>query len=227
MRSLASEYRVIAIDVPGMSSSAVSEDYKSFSTRDVANGISELLDALRLESVHFAGLSAGSTIITQFALMFPEKVLSLAFFSMPTLFKEACYISSEERELVEFLIPSTEKGVSELISYLFFKPPVIPAFFQRKFLKSNIRDRQLKISVLRSIMMSNTQLVPRLLRLAAPCLLIYGDHDKALPEQSVQYMCNAIKGLCHHKLENVGHFALIEEPEESSWIYKSFLKYHT
>lgn len=223
---LKKSYRVIALDIPGMTVNSRPNKLSGFSIADTVHIVDQFIEKMGLEKVHVAGLSAGSTIAAYFALKFPNRVASLTFFSMPTLFKEADYIQGSIEETCDFLIPNDMAGVEKLIDYLFYERPNLPGYLLGKFLDYSVNNRGLRLSVLNQILRQTVQLVPRLSRLTVPSLLIYGDSDSALPERSVEYLTFNVPGIEICKLPNTGHFSIIESPSLAASSYLRFLKEH-
>ncbi len=82
MRTLASDFRLLAPDTPGM---GLSDPVQGRMTIDsLANGIVEFLDALGIESCFVFGHHTGAAIATQLAADYPARVDALAL-SGPTL----------------------------------------------------------------------------------------------------------------------------------------------
>ena len=75
MPLLADNYRVIALDPPGLGDSGVPAAYD---TRTIAGYVDALLDTLELERVAFVGHDIGAWIGYAFAARHPEKVRALA-----------------------------------------------------------------------------------------------------------------------------------------------------
>lgn len=223
MRSFTGKYRMIALEVPGMSFGSDLMLYESFSVQRAIQYILQAADALGIERFHVAGLSAGSTIVASMAIAHPDRILSTAFFSMPTLFKEADYINKSHDELVDFLIPNSLDGVELLLDYLFYRPPNLPSFIRGKFLKYSLNNRELRKEVLRSIILHNSLIVSRLSHLRLPCAVIYGSNDSALPQQTVDYLMNSIRNLVSYLVLDSGHFSVLESPKMAASFYHSFL----
>lgn len=76
MDALSARYRVLRYDQRGVGQSEGAAG--PFSHHEDLNG---LLETLGIEQAHFIGLSNGSMVVTDFALSYPEKVLSLVLAS--------------------------------------------------------------------------------------------------------------------------------------------------
>jgi pimeloyl-ACP methyl ester carboxylesterase len=71
-------FRTIVIDARGTGRSTRPADPTTCSMRAMAEDALLLLDALGIERAHVSGLSLGSTVAQELALMAPERVLSLS-----------------------------------------------------------------------------------------------------------------------------------------------------
>ena len=77
MPALASQYRVLAVDIPGEPGN--SEEYRlDFQTGAHLRWLHETLDALGLEKAAIAGNSMGGWLALQYAAAYPERVTALA-----------------------------------------------------------------------------------------------------------------------------------------------------
>lgn len=81
---LASRHRVVAFDIRGHGAAAGAP--KPYSVPVFAADLRDLLDRLQIKQAHVYGISMGGAIAQQFAVTFPERVISLALiatFSKP------------------------------------------------------------------------------------------------------------------------------------------------
>lgn len=76
MDALSAHYRVLRYDQRGFGESKAAA--KPFSHHEDLNG---MLETLGIQQAHFIGLSNGSMVVTDFALSYPDKVLSLVLAS--------------------------------------------------------------------------------------------------------------------------------------------------
>jgi pimeloyl-ACP methyl ester carboxylesterase len=98
---LARGVRAIAIDTPGFGMS----DVPDFTPRieDYARAVPPVLDHLRIEKAHFVGHHTGAQIVTEVALQFPDRVLTLVLNGPNPL-------SSAEREDALAHVEAAEKN---------------------------------------------------------------------------------------------------------------------
>jgi 3-oxoadipate enol-lactonase len=80
---LASELRVLRVDLPGFGASPVPEADYDWSPPTVAATLRRFLDALGVEAAHLVGAKYGGTVAMQFAADYPERTRTLAVVSSP------------------------------------------------------------------------------------------------------------------------------------------------
>src|SRR6185503_10039004 len=71
-------FRLIVIDARGTGRSCRPSEYQKTTARAMAEDAVQLLDALGIEKVHLGGMSIGGAVALEFALAYPERLLSLA-----------------------------------------------------------------------------------------------------------------------------------------------------
>ncbi len=70
-------FRTIAVDHRGSGQTSAPEDPNAYSARIMADDIAALLDVLKIERAHIAGMSLGSAIAQEMALNHADRVLSI------------------------------------------------------------------------------------------------------------------------------------------------------
>jgi pimeloyl-ACP methyl ester carboxylesterase len=86
LKDLSKQYRVIIFDNRGCGRTT---DYEgSFSLKDLATDVSELLEYLRIDQAHVLGHSMGGMIAQEMALAFPEKINKLILASSSPILSE-------------------------------------------------------------------------------------------------------------------------------------------
>ena len=71
-------FRLIVIDARGTGRSSRPKDWSKTTALTMAEDAKQLLDALDIDKVHLGGMSIGSAVAQEFALAWPERLLSLA-----------------------------------------------------------------------------------------------------------------------------------------------------
>jgi pimeloyl-ACP methyl ester carboxylesterase len=84
--SLARKYRVLRFDVRGCGESSVPQEGYVWSAEQLARDALGLVDALKIQKVHWIGESSGGVIGIVFASTYPERIKSLVICDTPTKF---------------------------------------------------------------------------------------------------------------------------------------------
>lgn len=79
---LAAQFRVIRPDLPGFGRSPAPQAY-TWKTDELAADLARLLDRLEIPRVHLVGAKYGGTVALQFAVDFPQRLMSLAVLGTP------------------------------------------------------------------------------------------------------------------------------------------------
>lgn len=84
--SLARRYRVLRFDVRGCGQTSIPPEGYAWSAEQLARDALGLLDALKIQKVHWVGESSGGVVGILFASSYPDRVRSLVVCDTPTRF---------------------------------------------------------------------------------------------------------------------------------------------
>lgn len=211
-------YRVLRYDKRGHGGSGVNAG--PYTIAQLADDAIGLLDALKIEKVHFMGLSIGGMIGQQLGARYPERILSLSL----------CNTASEmpPRSLWEerFEIARSQ-GIAGLVDGTikrWFRAPFIeraPEEIQKvrqMILGTNVDGYIACGSAVRDMAQSTM-----LLKIKAPTLVLSGRDDPA---------CTVDQGIVLHRLidhskmviiEEAAHLSNIEQPERFNRAVREFI----
>jgi len=221
--ALASEFQLILCDNRGIGRSVAKRPARTLSC--YTSDLVELLDHLQIDRAHVIGMSLGGIVAQRFAIDHPSRVDRLVL------------ISSTNRT-TPYL-----KGVSALLAMAMRKMPW--EFFVRtievlgtgpQFLDANAQEVERRIGA-RSECPGAREAVARQLqcfaedggesdvsRIAAPTLVIAGDHDSLIPSTYARQMAREIPGARFALIKNTGHNPLAERPSTVVAHITRFLK---
>lgn len=217
------DYRCVAIDNrdAGRSGRAA----RRYTTADLADDASAVLDTLRLDDAHVVGLSMGGAIAQELALRYPEWVRSLTLVS--------CFARPDNRlrELlaawariypklgpVDFALQSWPW----LFTWRFFERPSHIQNLQRYAERNptpqepDAFSRQVEASLTHDT-------YDRLGAITCPTLVIAGAEDALVPPYLVRELASRIPGARYEELAGVGHSANLEGRVEFNRLLRSFL----
>ncbi len=205
IEALSDRYRVVAYDTRGHGGSGVPKG--PYSLDDLAGDALELLDALGLDTVHFAGLSMGGMIGMTLALKAPGRVRSLLL----------CDTAAEMPAGIwdERIATAHTEGVEPLLE------PTMARWFTPEFHASSPET----IAWIRGIASGTVtegyiacaeaikamRLGPRLGDIRAPTRVIVGGQDPATPVAAAEVLAEGIPGAELVVIDQAAHLANLEQ----------------
>jgi pimeloyl-ACP methyl ester carboxylesterase len=212
-------YRVITIDFigHGLSKANKSKDKIDASSKH----IEKILELEGFDKVHIVGVSMGSLIAQYFALQYPEKILSLTALGGYNINKENKEVAKAQNSSnfglvlrAIFSMNSFRKKTAEITCHsengqaLFYKTA---SFYERKSfmvmqgLQNVIKDRENVIS-------------------EYPTLILTGEFDIDLAKKMAKEWHSEIDNSEYNMIENAGHCANIDKPQEFNEIVEEFIQ---
>ena len=224
---LKDKYRVIAYDHRGQGQSEAKGPYDM---ETVAEDATELIKALGLGSVHFAGLSMGGFVGMRVAARHPELVKTLILLE-----------TSSNAEPVENL-PKYKalNGVVKWVGILpFIANQVMPIMFAASWLADSSNSEKIRRwkNELRSNKKSITGPVEgviyrkgvedELAKISCPAMIIVGNEDVATKPEKAKFIQMGIPGSKLHMISGAGHSSCIEKPAEVNRLIDDWLNQHS
>jgi pimeloyl-ACP methyl ester carboxylesterase len=223
---LKDKYRVIAYDHRGQGQSEAKGPYDM---EIVAEDAAELIKALGLGSVHFAGLSMGGFVGMRVAARHPELIKTLILLE-----------TSSNAEPVENL-PKYKalNGVVKWVGILpFVANQVLPIMFAASWLSNPVNKEKIQRwkSELRSNKKSITGPVEgviyrkgvedELSKISCPTMIVVGDEDVATKPEKAKFIQMGISRSILHMITGAGHSSCIEKPTEVNRLIGDWLEGH-
>jgi 3-oxoadipate enol-lactonase len=216
--ALADRYRVLRYDKRGHGKSGVTPG--PYSIAQLADDAVGLLDALKIEKVHFMGLSIGGMIGQQLGARYPERILSLSL----------CNTASEmpPRSLWEDRFQTARsQGLTGLVDGTigrWFTAPFVERAPQdiekvrQMILATNVEGYIGCGSAVRDMAQSTM-----LLKIKAPTLVLSGRHDPACTVDQGIVLNRLIDGSQMVIIEDVAHLSNIEQPARFNQAVREFI----
>ena len=228
----AREHRVIGLDLPGFGYSPLPEE--DISVTDYALNVRELLDALELERATLVGNSMGGLIAAELALAAPERVARLALVSPAGI-----AVHYRPRQLPKILVFYPPVAVAAswvgdhadaaaqrprlrrlLLKTVADHPAEIPGpLAEEQFRGVGAPAFRLALEALVEYSIED-----RLPGIAAPTLIVWGEHDHVLPARHADAYAAAIAGSREVVLPETGHVAMLERPQEFNALLAEHLR---
>ena len=224
MQEYLQDYRVIAIDVPGLYVNQTFR-FKKHSYRQYGVWLSKVLEQLRLEKVHLVGASLGSTVAAYYAAQFPRQVESLTLLAFPSM------VISRERDAgatLESLFDTSQlssvEDLQQAYNRAYYKAPAVPKIVLRYNLREFKKYQLTLQAVLTEMFESRPVLIAGLRQIKAPTLILQGLDDQLSPPQDPDYWLRQIPQTRYHEIPECGHMIHIEKPDEVARLHKELLR---
>ena len=227
---LSKKYRVIIFDNRGTGRSDKPDI--PYTIKMMADDTAGLLDAIGIRAAHVFGLSMGSAIAQEFAINYPEKVISLILGCASS--GAAHSASADPAAMMQLLNmkDSKQKSPEEEVKLL------LPIIFTQEFIDKNkdkigefIKRRAEHPTPPFAYGRQGQAVVgfdtyDRLPQIKAPTLIINGSEDKICPLENARRLGSRIPNSEVVILEKVAHSFNAEAPEKTNSIILDFLKRH-
>ena len=219
------KYRVIRLDLPGFGLTGASplNDYSE--EKDVAI-LTHFADKLGLDKFSVIGHSMGGKMAWSLAAAQPDRVQALVLMA-PDGFPEAKDFGTKPYE-----VPAVMGLVKYFLPKYFVKKSIEPAFADAEALNDALVSRyydMLRAPGVRGAILDRsnqtiyTDPVPRLKKIKAPTLLIWGEQDQMIPNSNAQSYAGVLLNSTTILLPKLGHLLQEEQPEKGLKAVMKFL----
>ena len=217
---LESHFRVLRYDMRGHGKSEAIEG--AYTLEQLAADVIGLLDALKLESVHFVGLSMGGMIGQCLALNYADRLRTLSLCDTAAIIPEDALPLFEER-----IRRARDQGMEALVE------ETLERWFTQPFLKQNspeverIRNQILATPLAGFVGCSKAILglnyVERLSQIRLPTLVIVGEDDPGTPVAASEAIHQRIQNSRLVVLPSAAHLSNIEQADAFNSALLEFL----
>ncbi|PIT82851.1 alpha/beta fold hydrolase [Limnohabitans sp. 15K] len=212
---LEQNFRVIRLDLPGFGLTGPSPVNDYSEKNDLAT-LTRFVNKLGLSSFSVIGHSMGGKMAWGLAAAEPDRVKALVLMA-PDGFPDAKDIGSKPYEM-----PSVMGLMKFCLPKLLVRKSIEPAFFNTNALTDHLVNRyydMLRAPGVRAAILDRgnqtvyTDPVPRLKRITAPTLLIWGEQDRLIPSSNAKSYAGVLPVSKTVLLPNLGHLIQEEQPE--------------
>jgi len=215
---LTPRYRVICPDLPGFGENDRSVG-REYGMPAQAERLRRFLDALGIERCHLAGNSMGGFVALQFALDFPDRLVSLALLDNAGVSGAAT--SDLQRSIERGENPlelKTMADVDRLLAFVYRRPPFMPRQFKKLLLDDALANAEVLDKVFWTLAHEGIAgvLNARLKEVQAPTLIVWGRHDQLIDVSAVDELRRGIANSVAVILEDVGHVPMLEAPQKTA-----------
>ena len=218
---LRGRYRTLCYDTRGHGSSQVLDQPASID--DLADDAIGLLDALKIEQVHFAGLSLGGMTGQNLAARYPERLYSL------TLMATAAHMGplSTWEERIQVVRAEGTAAIVEATMGRWFTPEFVASGAEAV---SQVRASFMGIDragyAVCCGVIAVMDLRPLLGNIITPTLVIAGREDPSTPPGRAEEICAHIKHAELVVLADAAHLLAVEQPAATASHLLAFISRH-
>lgn len=220
---LSDQFHFILIDGPGHGASR--GDDRSYTGKDFARGMIDVMDALGINQAIVGGTSWGGITGAEVAMTAPERVEAVVLMNTPmTIDKQSPGLKAR----------AISSGARWMLWSKMFRDGVAKSFFSTKTLEHNaqylnafhemlkaVSPKELSAAV-RSVIVEGNPLMDRLCTITAPTLVLAGKHDDMYP-LSVQAEAALRLPNGHFKAVEGNHISVVDEPDAVSEALLAFV----
>lgn len=218
----ADRYRVIGWDAPGYGqSTAFDTDLPSVA--DYVMAMAEFLDALDIEEAHLVGHSYGGIMVTGFHRAYPKRVLSL------TLAQPVVGGGQQKAKLrdkgIEARVAEIEKlgmaKYAERHAPRSCGPNVDAAALEKAIALTAEIPKTGYLRQFRSLRHANIHEWTS--KPKVPAMIVSGEHDATASQTMVGEISDAMGGLRHETISDIGHMIYLEHPDRFNALLEGLL----
>lgn len=220
VKALSKQYRLLLYDCRGQGQSDHPEG--PYSMEGHADDLSALLDALKIEKAHIAGISYGGEVAQAFALKYSDRARSLI------LMDTVSEVGPELRIVVQSWVDALKTGDA-----LAFFNTTVPWNFSPEFIANNtalledakkrypLLDFPAIIRLCESFL--EVDFTKRLGEIKIPTCIMVGEKDLLKGVRYAEILKNNIPHAEYHVLVGAGHASCWERPQEFNLVLFGFL----
>jgi pimeloyl-ACP methyl ester carboxylesterase len=225
-------YRVVSLDMKGfgLSYKDFSSDYSHLAQ---AGLLAEVLQRLEIDQAHFVGHSMGTSVMLNFAYLYPEKVLGLISVGGAVNLREgaippsALFDFAPFRRIGEVFLThyATKQRVGEILASAYYQDivtaDVVDGYYNR--LVSGQWTQSL-LAMTRD--MSENTITFALRDFRFPTLILWGQNDTWVKRVDIDRWRDEISSVEFHAIPEAGHMLMEENPDLFNNMVLTFLEPH-
>ena len=219
---LEADYRVLRYDTRGHGQSAAPQG--AYTLEALAADAIGLIDALKIDRIHWIGISMGGMIGQALALNHPDRLHSLTLCDTAAIMPETVQPVWQER-----IDRARSQGMQSLVEET----------LQRWFTPAYLESRPPQVEMIRKQILSTPvdgfvgcaeairklNYLERLASIHLPTQVIVGEEDPGTPVAESEAICARIEGARLNILPSAAHLCNIEQADEFNRVVIGFLKH--
>jgi pimeloyl-ACP methyl ester carboxylesterase len=212
---LASAFRVVAPDHPGMGRTPLGEDCDAMD--DLVYHYLDLIDTLGLAKATLVGASFGGWIAAELAVALGPRLGRLVLV-------DAAGLRVGDTDLPEIYLMTDEDLAAFLVADPRHAPLVFPPTDDPERIERRLVQRATLARFTWQPYWHNPKLAGRLRRIGAPTLVLWGADDRFIPRAHAREYEARIPGATLRLIQGAGHLPHLEQPERFCEALSAFIK---
>lgn len=215
-------YRVIGWDAPGYGESEPF-DTDLPSVADYVMAMAAFLDSLGIEKAHLIGHSYGGIMVAGFHRAYPDKVLSLTL-AQPVVGGGVVEPAAREDGIRERFALVEQLGMQKYAEHHVPQscaPNADGAVLARGIALTAAIPQRGYLNQFRSLRHAN--IFEWTTRVRIPAMIVSGEHDSTAAISMVEDIANAMRGIRHEQIADIGHMIYLEYPERFNALLENLL----
>ncbi|WP_375183060.1 alpha/beta fold hydrolase, partial [Marinobacter sp.] len=221
---LTDDFNVYAIDLPGHGDSSKPLDL-GYSLDEQTEHLASILTALGIDRFHMMGNSMGGAITALFAARYPERIKTAVLFDPAGIFEHESELVDLVREGDNPLIPSKPGDLKRLMDFALEEEPFVPWPILGVLEDKAIANQDINRVIFAAIRDSGFESAFRqqITRIQDPVLVVWGKQDRIIDYRNGALFVAAIPDARLELLDGIGHAPMLEAPERSAQLFRTFL----
>lgn len=222
-----SDYRVIAVDMPGHGDSREPQGF-DYGVENLSRQLASFVDVLALPSSHLVGNSLGGLVAALYSVEYPEKVQSLVLMNSAGINapqKSAMMQRAMDDRSYNPLLVTSAEDIAPKLAAVVAHPPQLAAPLKQLMLAQELARFDANSRLFSAVLADESnmdKLEPLLPQLAMPTLLLWGDSDQVFHFSSVAKATKLAPALSAHIIADCGHLPMIEAVAETTAVLQRF-----
>jgi pimeloyl-ACP methyl ester carboxylesterase len=221
---LTDDFNVYAIDLPGHGDSSKPLDL-GYNLDEQTEHLAGILTALGIDRFHMMGNSMGGAITALFAARYPERIKTAVLFDPAGIFEHESELVDLVREGDNPLIPSKPGDLKRLMDFALEEEPFVPWPILGVLEDKAIANQDINRVIFAAIRDSGFESAFRqqITRIHDPVLVVWGKQDRIIDYRNGALFVEAIPDARLELLDGIGHAPMLEAPERSAQLFRTFL----
>ena len=219
VRLLARDFRVISYQLRGEDDCFVLR--RRFGIQDLVSDLAEFLEWHCLERPAVLGVSFGGVLGLEFAARFPHRLTHLVVQGAGARFERTLLQQVAGLVLSRYPLPSDNPFVNQFFNLLFGGRQRPGPLFE--FVTRQCWQTDQSVMAHRFKLVEEFDLGQRINNIRARTLILAGDRDVLVPEQTLRELCKGLNDCQLIRLLGAGHLAFVTKPKLVAEAVRSFL----